>query len=83
MNDYDLGWCEHEDLRHAYYRTRAEMIQYWKRERADGQDAHLLPRSRDDWTPVPMDRAFWQMVMGGLDGLRRYLCHAGVIRGND
>lgn len=39
----------------------------------------LLP----DWTPVPMDRAFWQMVMGGLEGLRRYLCHAGVLRGDD
>ncbi len=83
MSDDDLQWREQEDLRHAYYRTRAEMIQHWKRERATGKTPIYFLEAEDDWTPVPMDRAFWQMVMGGLDGLRRYLCHAGVIRGNE
>jgi hypothetical protein len=83
MNEDDLECREQEDLRHAYYRTRAEMIQCWKRERATGKTPHWFLEDPDDWTPVPMDRAFWQMVMGGLDGLRRYLCHAGVIRGNE
>jgi len=82
-NNFDLQWREHEDLRHAYYRTRAEMILHWKRERATGKTPIYFLEAEDDWTPVPMNRAFWQMVMGGLDGLRRYLCHAGVLRGDD
>ena len=82
-NDCDLEECEREDLRHAYYRTRAEMIQHWKRERATGKTPIYFLEAEDDWTPVPMDRAFWQMVMGGLDGLRRYLSRAGALRGDD
>jgi hypothetical protein len=82
-NDCDVEGCEREDLRHAYYRTRAEMIQHWKRERATGKTPIYFLEAEDDWTPVPMDRAFWQMVMGGLEGLRRYLSRAGVLRGDD
>ncbi len=83
MSDHEREWCENDDLRHAYHRTRAEMIQHWKREWATGKTPIYFLEAEDDWTPVPMDRAFWQMVMGGLDGLRRYLCHAGVLRGDD
>jgi len=83
MSDHEREWCENEDLRHAYHRTRAEMIQHWKREQATGKTPHWFLEDPEDWTPVPMDRAFWQMVMGGLDGLRRYLCHTGVLRGDD
>ncbi|MDQ2785010.1 MAG: hypothetical protein M3Y58_08415 [Chloroflexota bacterium] len=83
MNDHELEWCENEDLRHAYHRTRAEMIQHWKREWATGKTPIYFLEAEDDWTPVPMDRAFWQMVMGGLDGLRRYLARAGVLQGDD
>ncbi len=78
----DLEWCEYEDLRHAYYRTRAEMIRHGKRERATGKTPIYFLDAEDDWTPVPMDRAFWQMVMGGLDGLRRYLSRVGALRGD-
>ncbi len=83
MSDHEREWCENDDLRHAYYRTRAEMIQHWKRERVTGKTPIYFLEAEDDWMPVPMDRAFWQMVMGGLEGLRRYLCHAGVLRGDD
>ncbi len=83
MSNRDVERCEYEDLRHAYYRTRAEMIQHWKRERVTGKTPIYFLEAEDDWTPVPMDRAFWQMVMGGLDGLRRYLCHAGVLHSDD
>ncbi len=78
----DVERCEYEDLRHAYYRTRAEMIQYRKRERATGKTPHWFLEDPDDWTPVAMDRAFWQMAMGGLDGLRRYLSRVGALRGD-
>lgn len=83
MNDHEREGCEDEDLRHAYYRTRAEMIRHWKRERATGKTPLYFLEAEDDWTPVPMDRAFWQMVMGGLEGLRRYLSRAGVLQGDD
>ncbi len=83
MSDHEREWCENEELRHAYYRTRIEMIRHWKREWATGKTPIYFLEAEDDWTPVPMDRAFWQMVMGGLEGLRRYLCRAGVLRGDD
>ncbi len=82
MSDHEREWRENEDLCHAYHRTRAEMIQHWKRERATGKTPIYFLEAEDDWTPVPMDRAFWRMVIGGLDGLRRHLWHAGVL-GND
>ncbi len=82
MNDHEREWYENKDLRHAYHRTRAEMIQHWKRERATGKTPIYFLEAEDDWTPVPMDRAFWQMVMGGLDGLRRYLSRVGALRGD-
>ncbi len=75
--------CEYEDLRHAYYRTRAEMIQHWKREGATGKTPHWFLEDPDDWTPVAMDGEFWAMVAGGLTGLQRLLRHAGVIRWNE
>lgn len=83
MSDYDLQWYEHEDLRHAYYRTRMEMIQCQKRERATGKTPLWFLEDPDDWTPVVMDASFWEMVAGGLTGLQRLLRHAGVIRGNE
>jgi len=83
MNDHEREWCENKDLRHAYYRTRAEMIQHWKRERATGKTPVYFLEGEDDWTPVVMDGEFWAMVTGGLTGLQRLLRHAGVIRGNE
>ncbi len=82
-NNRDVERCEREDLRHAYYRTRAEMIQHRKRERATGKTPFWFLEDPDDWTPVVMDADFWRIVIGGLDGLRRHLCHAGVLRDND
>ncbi len=48
MNDQELEWCENEDLRHAYHRTRAEMIQHWKRERATGKTPIYFLEAEDD-----------------------------------
>ena len=55
MNDDDRQWHEEEDLRYAYYRTRTEMIQHWKRERATGKTPLWFLEDPDDWTPVVMD----------------------------
>ncbi len=82
MDERDLAGREQEDLRYAYHRTRIEMIQCRKRERATGKTPIYFLEAEDDWTPVVMDEAFWRMVIGGLDGLRRHLWRAGVL-GND
>ncbi len=79
----NLERCEYEDLRHAYYRTRMEMVQCRKRERTTGKRPHWFLEDPDDWTPVAMDGEFWEMVAGGLTGLQRLLRRAGVIRWNE
>lgn len=81
-NDHELRWCEREDLRHAYHRTLIEMARLQRRERETGKVPVYFLEAEDDWMPVTMDADFWQMVIGGLDGLRRHLCHAGVLRGD-
>jgi hypothetical protein len=81
-NNHDVEQCEREDLRHAYHRTRIEMAWMQKRARETGKMPVYFLEAEDDWTPVPMDRAFWQMVMGGLEGLRRYLSRVGALRGD-
>jgi len=76
----NLERCEYEDLRHAYYRTRAEMTQYRKRERATGKTPHWFLENPDDWTPVAMDGEFWEMESTKKSGVshrrRRYIASA-------
>jgi hypothetical protein len=83
MDERHRQWVEYEDLRHAYHRTRIEMAWMQKRARETGKMPVYFLEAEDDWTPIPMDADFWRMVIGGLDGLRRHLCHAGVLRDND
>ncbi len=83
MNDRKLQWSERENLRHAYHRTRIEMARMQRRARETGKMPVYFLEAEEDWTPVPMDADFWRMVIGGLDGLRRHLCNAGVLRDND
>jgi hypothetical protein len=75
MNDAAMQWCEHEDLRHAYHRTLIEIALMQKRKRETEKTPVYFLEAEEDWTPLPMDGEFWRMVMGGLDGLRRYLSH--------
>lgn len=79
MNERDPAWCEREDLREAYYRTRVERARWQRRARETGNLSLWFLEDDDDWTPVPMDATFWAMVAGGLTGLRRYLHHTGVL----
>lgn len=73
MNERDGAWCEREDLRHAYHRTRAEMRRYQQREQTTGKTPVYVLDTEEGWESVPMDAVFWQIVAGGLAGLRRLL----------
>ncbi len=79
LNDHDRQQCEREDLRHAYHRTMIEIALMQKRERETGKMPVYFLEAEADWTPIPMDADFWQMVWGGLDGLRRHLRRKGVL----
>jgi len=69
----DLAWYEREDLRHAYHRARIEMREMQAKAQRTGKTPWFFLEADEDWTPVPMDDAFWQIVTGGLQGLRRLL----------
>jgi len=69
----DLAWYERADLCHAYHRARIEMRETRAKVTRTGKTPCYFLEDDDDWTPVPMDDAFWIIVTGGLNGLRRLL----------
>jgi len=60
-------------LRHAYHRTRIEMRERQAKAARTGKTPCYFLEDDEDWTPVPMDDAFWAIVVGGLNGLQRLL----------
>ena len=82
LSSDDLAWYEQEDLRHAYHRARIEMHETRAKAVRRGKTSCYFLEDDEDWTPVPMDDAFWMIVAGGLHGLRRQLDH-GAKRGGE
>lgn len=78
-NRRDPAACEREALRDAYHRSWIDMAHLQRRARETGQVPLWFLEDDEDWTPIPMDAAFWAMVVGGLTGLRRYLSHNGAV----
>ena len=71
---------EREVLRDSCHRSRIKMARMQRRARETGKVPLWFLKDDEDWTPEPMDAAFWAMVVGGLIGLRRYLSRSGVMR---